>query len=601
MASAIGASVTAVLWQEEGFALAALDDAHWHAGDGYACVVDGIFYNLSELAPDRPGANEAEALVLAISRMGVTEALKLANGDFAAALYDRRRRLILARDRFGIRPLYLTREEAGREIGGPAFASRPRALLPLPGVSREPDRRTLAAMIGANYRYFDVEPCRAPYRDLEQVPAATALVISDFSDRRTEVYEDFTPGPRHREPVEELAEAYRDLFRDSVGRRLRRFRNPAFTLSGGLDSSSVTITASRIAEAPVVATSSTYDDRQYDESEEINDVVATGSCTWKPVRLAPGDLFGDIAKLIAAHDEPVSTVTWLSHAELVNRMVEDGHDVVFSGLGGDEQHAGEYDYFFYAFADLAAQGDDDRLNHEIAAWARNHDHPIHRKNAAVAKRMMGLLTNPAQPGQCLPNPYLRQRYRHLLSGDLRDVDLSVTLPRWSESYLTSHTLNELLRNTMPCCLRAADRNGRLAGIEGCHPFHDHRLLHFMLRLPPTEKIQEGVTKCFLRRAMSGVLPEVTRTRVKKTGWNAPAHRWFAEDFHDALLDMTGSRRFRERGLVDVPAVEAMAGEHRRIVLQGEARDNHMMALWQIANLEIWLRDLEDWKPPVECP
>jgi asparagine synthase (glutamine-hydrolysing) len=114
----------------------------------------------------------------------------------------------------------------------------------------------------------------------------------------------------------------------------------------------------------------------------------------------------------------------------------------------------------------------------------------------------------------------------------------------------------------------------------------------MFRVPGTLKYREGVTKHLLRQAMTGILPEETRTRVKKTGWNAPAHLWFSGAGRDQLLDLVHSQRFRERGIYQVPEVLRLIEEHERIVSSGEPREHHMMFLWQLVNLELWLQSLE---------
>jgi asparagine synthase (glutamine-hydrolysing) len=101
-----------------------------------------------------------------------------------------------------------------------------------------------------------------------------------------------------------------------------------------------------------------------------------------------------------------------------------------------------------------------------------------------------------------------------------------------------------------------------------------------------------VTKHLLRLATRGLLPEETRTRIKKTGWNAPAHIWFSGKGRDALMDLIGSRAFRERGIYDVARVRMLVDEHERIVASGRAEENHMMFLWQLVNLELWLRSLD---------
>jgi asparagine synthase (glutamine-hydrolysing) len=121
------------------------------------------------------------------------------------------------------------------------------------------------------------------------------------------------------------------------------------------------------------------------------------------------------------------------------------------------------------------------------------------------------------------------------------------------------------------------------------PFFDHRLVELMFRVPGTMKIRDGVTKHLLRRAMAGILPEETRTRVKKTGWNAPAHVWFAGQGKELVLDLISSSAFRERGIYDLERVRAIVEQHDAIVREQRPVENHMMFLWQLVNLELWLR------------
>jgi asparagine synthase (glutamine-hydrolysing) len=104
------------------------------------------------------------------------------------------------------------------------------------------------------------------------------------------------------------------------------------------------------------------------------------------------------------------------------------------------------------------------------------------------------------------------------------------------------------------------------------------------------KDRDGVTKQLLRSAMKGILPESTRTRVKKTGWNAPAHLWFAGKGRQRLQDIVGSRRFRERGIYRVAEVERLLAGHDAVVAGGLPQENHMMFFWQLVNLNAWF----DW-------
>jgi asparagine synthase (glutamine-hydrolysing) len=160
------------------------------------------------------------------------------------------------------------------------------------------------------------------------------------------------------------------------------------------------------------------------------------------------------------------------------------------------------------------------------------------------------------------------------------------------SYLKTRTFQDLFYETAPCCLRAEDRQSAAFGLEHFDPFFDHRLSELMFRVPGALKIRDGVTKVLLRGATRGLLPDETRERIKKTGWNAPAHVWFSGRNLSQLRDLIASREFRERGIYDVPAVLRIVEEHVELVTSAVPKENHMMFLWQLVNLELWLRSIE---------
>jgi asparagine synthase (glutamine-hydrolysing) len=114
----------------------------------------------------------------------------------------------------------------------------------------------------------------------------------------------------------------------------------------------------------------------------------------------------------------------------------------------------------------------------------------------------------------------------------------------------------------------------------------------MDNVPIEEKIQNGLTKAFARRAYKGLLPEATRNRITKTGWNAPAHKWFSNQGRHKLLDMISSRRFIERGIYNQQEVQKTVVNHFNIIDSGKNIENHMMVIWQIVALEIWLQEIE---------
>jgi asparagine synthase (glutamine-hydrolysing) len=549
--------------------------------DGIEVVLDGGIYNRGEL-----GAGDTDARLLAelYRRHGFEGALSRINGEFAIALYDHSTgTLWLARDRLGIKPLYYA---STPELF--AFASRPRTLTGLPGVGSAINRRFAAVFGASHYRYIDNRPEESPYERVHQLPGAHWLSVKggQVSTGRYWHLEDL---PDWTEDEDTLAERYRDLLLDAVKIRLQTSERPAFTLSGGMDSSSVLACAARLSGAKQEAFSTVYSDKTYDESDEIRSMLDHAVSRWNPVAVDNPDVFAIIARMVEVNDEPVATATWLSHFLLCEEVASRGFGALFGGLGGDELNAGEYEYFFFHFADLRAAGRTDDLAHEIDRWAAHHDHPIYRKNAEVAAAQIRRCTDPAAPGRCLPDPERMRRYFSTLDPEFFDVETFVPVMEAPfESYLKTRSYQDLTRETAPCCLRAEDRQTAAFGLENHVPFFDHRLIEFMFRIPGDMKIRAGVTKVLLRRAMQDLLPEETRTRIKKTGWNAPAHLWFTGRGREPLHDMIHSRAFRERGVYRVNEVERLVKEHEDIVASGAVRENHMMFIWQMVNLETWL-------------
>ncbi len=548
-------------------------------------VVDGRIYNAAELG----GAPTDADLVLSLYEAhGFANAMARINGDLTVALYDARDDVLwLGRDRFGVKPLYYA-----ARADTLAFASRPGALLALSFVPATVNPRFVALFAASHYRTFDNDPEASPFAGIAQLPAAHVLRYAQGTATISrywalEALSDFA------EPEEVLAERYRELLVDSVRRRLPTVARPAFTLSGGMDSSSVLASAVRVTGSRQHAFSSVYDDKTYDETDEIRSMLDATVAEWHPVRIGNTDQLGLIERMIEVHDEPVATATWLSHFVLCGDVRAAGFGGLFGGLGGDELNAGEHEYFTFFFADLLAGGRGAELLREGERWIAHHDHPVFRKSFDVMRDNLSRFVDPSRPGACLPDRRRLRRYAGALDPAYFDLDgFTPVMDRPFASYLKNRTYEDIFRETLPCCLRALDRQATAHGLDDRQPFLDHRLVELMFRVPGTLKIRDGITKYLLRLATRGLLPEETRTRVKKTGWNAPAHVWFSGKGRDALLDLVTSTAFRQRGVYDVRRVEQIVDEHERIVASGRPEENHMMFLWQLVNLELWFRWLD---------
>jgi len=251
--------------------------------DGVHVVIDGHVYNRTELGAE---GSDAELIARLYRKHGFEATLARLNGDFAIALYDASSdSLWLARDRLGVKPLYYA--HVGDQL---AFASRPAQLLDLPGVGRSPNRRFAAVFAAAHYRYFDNVPEESPYERVSQLPAARWL---RFTGGRVSAgaYWQFRDEAEFTDPEPVLAERYRDLLLSAVQWRHAASDRPAFTLSGGMDSSSVLASAAQRSGKPQVAFSTVYTDKTFDESDEIRPMLSHAVSEWNQVRVDDPDVF----------------------------------------------------------------------------------------------------------------------------------------------------------------------------------------------------------------------------------------------------------------------------------------------------------------------
>ncbi|MFN4312181.1 MAG: asparagine synthetase B family protein [Ferrovibrio sp.] len=584
------------IWQGEGAGLAVQRGKGGSLAQlqGLSAAVDGFFYNADEL-PGGSAESAAVQLIHLYRQYGCEAALQRINGDFAFALYDAEQgKNWIGRDRVGHHPLYYSTGGTGF-----VFASRPQALRSFAWARGGANARFSAVFAGSHYRYIDNRPEESPFEAIRQVPPAHAIELNAGKAGVARRYWDLSEQPEWEEGEERLSERYRDLLVDAVRRRLAISNAPAFTLSGGMDSSSVLSCATLVTGQRQYAYSSVYSDKTYDESDDIKGFVADKVAEWRQVHIEGFDLFDVVRRMVRAHDEPVATATWLSHYLLCDRVAADRHDVLFGGLGGDELNAGEYEYFIFHFADLLRQGRNAELEHEIEKWALHHDHPIYRKNRQVALELVGKLTDPAQAGFIQTERQRLTRYYPAVKREYHDLaSFEPILDHRFSFSLKNRTYQDIFRETAPCCLRAEDRDCSAHHLAHVDPFFDHRLIEFMFRVPGSMKIRDGVTKRLLREAMKGILPEETRTRIKKTGWNAPAHIWFSGEALVQTRDLVNSQAFRQRGIYDPAVVQGLLDEHVAIVSSGKPMENHMMFLWQMINLELWFQEVVDRPPPL---
>lgn len=548
-------------------------------------AIDGNIFNCN--TQGYPGV--AEFIIGQYRKNGFEKTIAQLNGEFAIALYDNNEKVLwIARDRVGVKPLYFAQTS-----GALVFGSRLKSILQSGLVSGAVDNAFVGRFAGGHYRYIDNAPSRSPFKDIHQLPAAHILRFKNC-EIKVLPYWQLQEADDWQKTEQELAEEYRALLSDAVNIRFNAAEKPAFSLSGGMDSSSVLASVVKKTGNKQHAFSSVYVDKTYDESDEIASMLNSSVEEWHRVVLDNNpEVFANVRKMVAANDEPVATATWLSHFLLCDELKNQGFGSLFGGLGGDELNAGEYEYFFFHFADLIKSGEEGIFLKEVEKWVEYHDHPIYKKDLSVAKESLQRMADMGRSGICLPDMKRLRKYAQTINPEYFNfAKFEPEMVHPFSSYLKNRTYQDIFFETAPCCLRAEDRQTLAFGLDNFAPFFDYRLLEFMFRVPGNLKIRGGVTKILLREAMKGILPEETRTRIKKTGWNAPAHMWFSGKGLDELNDMVHSQRFRQRGIYNTDEVDKIIQEHEEIVKTGVVKENHMMFLWQLVNIELWFESIE---------
>ncbi|MDR3038359.1 MAG: hypothetical protein LBV21_03570 [Candidatus Adiutrix sp.] len=485
----------------------------------------------------------------------------------------------LVRD-LGQTPLYYAPLE-----GGFAWSFTYRGILEL--LDRpEPDEATLFDYLATHYRYVFRDPGRTFHRGVRQVLAGSYVDI-DAAGTAVRPWLNLEHDPEvFRLGPAEATDRLMTILRRSVDLRVQAAVRPAFTISSGLDSSTVaSLAAGRLSGGQDVF-SVGYggpEITEYDETAGVTELTrAHPDWRWTHLVLDRPDLTGETEKLIRLTRSPVITVTWLAYYLLACRM--DGFREVFNGLGGDETLAGEFGHFFHFFAELKAAGDEARLEAEIEAWSRLHDHPVFRKNRAVVQRFWDRNLDFAT-GEIKVDREVYRGVARFFADDWFETfgRTPPPMPRPYPNFLSNRLFQEISFETSPPTLWGLFMANQALGLRGVSPIMSPALFRLCLSLPGAVKYDQGLTKALFRRGLKGVLPESLRTLVKKTGFNAPLNLWFNEPkTRRPAMEIIMDGPLARRGWLKKGAAEGIFREHR------SGRANHMMLLWPLLNTALFL-------------
>jgi asparagine synthase (glutamine-hydrolysing) len=552
-----------------------------------AVILNGEIYNYRELRNDletrgHSFRSQSDTEVLPhLYEEYADEMVQHLNGMFAFALWDsRRRKLLVARDRFGEKPLYWAVFENTL-----LFASEPKVLLAHPAVKSSLNLQALR-----QYLSFDYVPAPLTiYQGINKLPAAHTLTLENGKIETRSYwclsYETKKPPPTEAEAAEHL----RELLADSVRMRLVSDVPLGVLLSGGVDSSTIAALAVRASSEAVRTFSISFAEASFDESWYARAVAKFLGTDHHEERLSANlaaNLVGEIGSWM---DEPFSDPS-LVPTYLLSRFTRKHVTVALGGDGGDELFAG---YPMYR-------------GHR---WAENYSKVPRVIRARLIEPLIGLLPvktknlsfdykatrfiagtkydrvarhhiwfgsfNPAEQEELLTPEVLRNsdgdiyRQARLM---LNECDSSDVVEQMQSLDTRLYLAEDILTKV--------DRASMAVSLEVRAPFLDPRVAEFAASLPASYKLRGRKTKYILKRAIEDFLPPFVTRRGKK-GFGVPVAEWLKGKLRPLARDLLSPDRVRKAGVFNPEYVTKLQDEHERGVA------NHRKLLWTLLMFELW--------------
>ena len=496
------------------------------------------------------------------------------NGQFAIAILDPgNRRLVLARDRVGIVPLFLRRAE-GRLV----FGSEIKAILRAPLLHPGPDPQQVAARIGLPYK-LNGGPGATLYRGVRAVRPGEYLVfgLADLREAAAFYWRADSFERRATGSFVEAKERLRDLLVDSVRLRLRTDRKLAFILSGGVDSPSVLGIARKRFGIDPVTFSLDLPDGRFNENPAIREVLAWLGLPEGFIPVTARKVADALPAIVTYADEPLATPNAVLHGILAHAIDDTGTKVVLNGVGGDEVFCGYHDHFLYHLRQLRLDGDP-RFLSEATAWQRRQN------RGAELFEAFCRFADDSGP-QYSPDFLARSAgfdYRVLLRADAGAGLDETVLAASRDNTPAGKQIRDLTSLTVPHAVRMDDNCYLARAVEARQPFLDHRLIEFGLSLPPLHKIRRGVSKFILRQAMRGFVPDSRRNDARKIGLNLPIDSWMRGPLKGWVTDSLEGRNAPVYAFAEFGAVQDVLGQH----FNGSV--NHSLKIWDLCCMNDWL-------------
>jgi asparagine synthase (glutamine-hydrolysing) len=535
--------------------------------------------------------SDTETIVHAYEEWG-DDCVHRLRGMFAFAIWDApKRRLLLVRDRLGIKPMYWTR--AGDRL---LFGSEIKAILASDLVAAETNMAVVPELLSTRY----VSGAETLFKGIQKLLPGHLLVFERGEITRRQYWDVPTgesrpaalPAPAGRDVVSE----FRDLLAESVKLRLMSDVPLGMFLSGGIDSSAIAALMAGMIDRPLQTFSVAFEDRAFNELEYARDVARAIQADGHEIVINDADFFDALPTLVWHEDEPIAHTSSVP-LYFVSALARQHVTVVLTGEGSDELLAGYGKYPRVSWNWRAGTIYERMLPRSVRDSIARHALPmLPRSVGRYASR--SFLAMDRSPEAMFFDNFAAIRLadqRRLLAPSL---GASATLQQAygasrahferpnGHSTLLDRLLYADIKTYLVELLMKQDQMSMAASIESRVPFLDHRLVEFAAQLPDEWKLSGWTTKRVLRESMKGLLPDTILNRPKM-GFPVPFSAWTRGRWNEVARSVLLDRRSRERGIIEPAAVDRLLEDH------ASGRTDAGDRIWSLFNLELWHRTFID--------
>ena len=558
-------------------------------------VCNGEIYNFRELRQELEKRghhfkthSDSEVVLYAYVEYGDDFVTRL-NGMFGFALWDgRHRRLLIGRDRLGIKPIYIANN--GKRL---AFASEAKALLELPGIERDLDFSAVASYLQLGY----VPAPQSIFRGISKLPPATLHCVENgrVEQRR---YWRVPQEVDHTLTEADWSEQVRAHMERSVRMQMVSDVPLGAFLSGGVDSSGVVGMMARASPDRIKTYAIGFEgsgaDAFYNELPYARRVAELFGTDHREIVVKP-DVASLLPRLLWHMDEPVSDTAFIT-TFLVSEFARRDVKVILSGVGGDELFGGYRRYLGNHY-----QAQFERLPRWVRAGATALGKKLpsdrHSPLLNTLRLAKGFLASTAQSFEARYGSYVQ-----VFSPDAAEQLFKITpderYDAIESAFRTAQgkdALNRMMtvdaETQLPDdLLLLTDKMSMATSLECRVPLLDHELVELASRIPETIKIRGGHLKHVMKKALAGMLPPDILDR-KKRGFGTPMGAWLKQDLKPLLTRMLDEQTVNKRGLFNFGVVQHLVGEHEANRIDGTDQ------LLSLLNLEIWSRIYLDRRAP----